>query len=261
MNGLVVLIGYKRFLSGKLVNMDSINNKMKVEIWSDVMCPFCYIGKRKFENALGQFAHKNDIQLIWKSFQLAPDMKATGESIYHYLAKHKGVSLEDAKRMNDHVTQIAAKVGLTYHMDKAIVANSFNAHRFSHFALQHGKQNEAEEKLFFAYFTEGKNIDDFNVLIQLGADLGLDALKLRTALEKETYADDVRADVDEASQLGITGVPFFVFNRKYAISGAQDSEAFLNTLDKSFAEWRKENPVNKLEVSNGQVCKPDGNCN
>lgn len=240
--------------------MSSNNNKMKVEIWSDVMCPFCYIGKRKFEKALEQLAHKDDIQLIWKSFQLAPDMKATGESINEYLAKHKGISLEDAKRMNDYVTQLAAKVGLTYNFDKAVVANSFNAHRFSHFAKQRGKQNEAEEKLFFAYFSDGKNTDDFNVLIQLGAELGLNEAELRTALEKGTYSDDVRADIDEANQLRISGVPFFVFNRKYAISGAQETQTFLNALDKSFAEWSIENPVSIMEVSQGQVCTPDGNC-
>jgi len=216
---------------------------MKIEIWSDVMCPFCYMGKRKFEKALSEFQGKDNIEIEWKSFQLAPDMKTTGKSIHEYLAEHKGFSLDDAMRMNNQMTQMAAKVGLTYNFDKAVVANSFNAHRFSHFAKTKGKQNEAEEKLFYAYFTDGKNIDDFNTLIQLGIDIGLDAEELRQALEKNKYAKEVTADIDEASQLGISGVPFFVFNRKYAISGAQESSTFLGALDKSYSEWHTVNKI------------------
>src|ERR1700739_803922 len=125
-----------------------LNKKMKVEIWSDVMCPFCYIGKHRFEAAMDAFSNKDSIELVWKSFQLAPDMKATpGKNIHQYLSEHKGVSLDEAKRMNDYVTQMAAKAGLVYNFDKAVVANSFNAHRFVHFAKHNGKQNEAEEKL------------------------------------------------------------------------------------------------------------------
>ncbi len=206
------------------------------------MCPFCYIGKRKFEAALAQFSHKNNIQVIWKSFQLSPDMKTDpNKNINQFLAEHKGISLQEAKRMNDYVTEMASQVGLTYHFDKSVVANSFKAHRFSHFAKQHGKQNEAEEKLFHAYFTDGKNIDNNDTLIQLGIELGLDKSTLKHALETEMYADDVNNDIYEAQQIGVRGVPFFVFDRKYAISGAQDSQVFLQTLEKSFTEWDKEN--------------------
>jgi predicted DsbA family dithiol-disulfide isomerase len=239
-----------------------MKNKMKVEIWSDVMCPFCYIGKRKFEKALETFPGKDKIEMEWKSFQLAPEMKTTlGKNIHQYLAEHKGFSLEDAKRMNDHVTAMAAKVGLTYNFDKAIVANSFNAHRFSHFAKTKGKQNEAEEKLFKAYFTEGKNMDDTNTLVELGAEIGLDPREVRTALESGTYTNEVNADIDEAHQLGVNGVPFFVFDRKYTVSGAQESQTFTQVLQKSFEEWNKENPVTLTEMADGQVCTPDGECN
>jgi len=234
---------------------------MKVEIWSDVMCPFCYIGKRKFEKALAEFPEKANIELEWKSFQLAPDMKTTiGKNIHQYLAEHKGFSLDEAKRMNDHVTAMAEKVGLTYNFDKSVVANSFNAHRFSHFAKLKGKQNEAEEKLFQAYFTDGKNIDDYNTLIQLGEEIGLDAMELRTALEKGAFADEVKADIEEAQQLGVQGVPFFVFDRKYAVSGAQESAAFTQVLQKSFEEWKEQNPAGIIEMTEGQVCTPDGEC-
>ena len=242
--------------------MNSTQNRMKVEIWSDVMCPFCYIGKRKFENALAGFPDKDKIELEWKSFQLAPDMKTTlGKTIHQYLSEHKGFSLDDAKHMNNHVTEIAAKVGLTYNFDKSVVANSFNAHRFSHFAKEKGKQNEAEEKLFQAYFTDGKNIDDYNTLISLGEEIGLEPMDVRTALETGAFGDAVKADIEEAHQLGVQGVPFFVFDRKYAVSGAQESQAFTQVLDKSFAEWKKENPVTITELSDGQVCTPDGECN
>ncbi len=220
--------------------MDSTQNKMTVEIWSDVMCPFCYIGKRKFEAALVEFPNRDNIQLVWKSFQLAPEMKTdTTKSIHEYLSEHKGFSLQEAKQMNDHVTQLASEVGLIYNFDKSIVANSFNAHRFTHFAKQNGKQNEAEEKLFQAYFTEGKNIDNYSTLIQLGAEIGLDTTALKTVLESEMYADEVKQDVYEAKQVGVRGVPFFVFNRKYAVSGAQESQLFLQTLEKSFTEFQK----------------------
>src|SRR5690606_35924856 len=158
--------------SAKL-NTEPMENTMKIEIWSDVMCPFCYIGKRKFEQAMAQFPHKDKVQDVWKSFQLSPDMQTdTGKSIHEFLAAHKGISLQEAKKMNDYVTQMAKQVGLTYDFDKSVVANSFNAHRFAHFAKQHGKQEDAEELLFRSYFTDGKNIDDYATLIQLGNEIG-----------------------------------------------------------------------------------------
>lgn len=218
-----------------------MENKMKVEIWSDVMCPFCYIGKRKFESALSQFPHKDEVQVIWKSFQLAPEIKTQiDKNMHQFLSEHKGLSIEQAKGMNDHVQQLARQVGLTYNFERSVVANSFNAHRFTHFSKQSNRQNEAEEILFRSYFTDGKNIDDYQTLIELGKEMGLDAEALQTALENGSYADNVRADIDEARQVGVRGVPFFVVNRKYAISGAQESNAFLRALQKSFDEWRQE---------------------
>ncbi|MBK6903448.1 MAG: DsbA family oxidoreductase [Saprospirales bacterium] len=217
---------------------------MQIEIWSDVMCPFCYIGKRKFEAALAQFPQRDQVQVVWKSFQLSPELKTDPtQNINQYLAKHKGISIQEAEGMNDYVTQMAAQVGLTYRFENAVVANSFNAHRFAHFAKQYGKQNEAEEKLFHAYFTEGKNTDDYPTLLQLGAEIGLDTAALKTALESNAFADEVREDIYEAFQFGVRGVPFFVFDRKYAISGAQDSRVFLQALEQSFAEWSAKVPI------------------
>lgn len=239
-----------------------METKMKIEIWSDVMCPFCYIGKRKFEQAMEEFSNKNDITIEWKSFELAPDLKTeTGKSLYQYFADRKGISLDQAIAMNNQVTEMAKQVGLDYHLEKAIPANSFNAHRFSHFAKAYAKQDEAEEKLFYAYFTEGRNIDDFATLIALGQEIGLNTDTLKTALEDGSYANDVRKDEMEAQQFGVRGVPFFVFDRKYAVSGAQDVNMFLETLYTSFTGWRNEHPEIKLQVNDGDVCTPDGNCN
>ena len=201
------------------------------------MCPFCYIGKRRFDEALAQFAHKDQVEVEWKSFMLSPELQTDPtKNINQFLAEHKGIPLEEATGMNDYVANMAAQAGLTYNFDKAIVANSFNAHRFIHFAKQYGKQTEAEEMLFAAYFTEGKNIDDVQTLIGISAALGLDVAKFTNVMGSGAYAKDVMADIDEAQELGIRGVPFFVLNRKYAISGAQESAVFLDTLEKAFAE-------------------------
>ena len=223
--------------------METTQHKMQVEIWSDIMCPFCYIGKRKFEAALALFESRDQLEIIWKSYQLAPDMVTdSSKNINQYLSEHKGISIRDAERMNAYVTSMAAKEGLTYNFDKAVVANSFKAHCFAHFAKQYGKQDEAEEKLFQAYFTEGKNMDDDAVLIRMGAELGLDTIALQSALESGTYADEVRADILEAEEIGVRGVPFFVFDRKYAVSGAQDSKVFLQTLEKAQEDRRSVRP-------------------
>lgn len=240
---------------------DKKENKMKIEIWSDIMCPFCYIGKRKFETALAQFPYKGKIQVEWKSFQLMPELKTQpGRSLNQFLAEEKGMPLERAKAMNDQVVQIAKQIGLNYEFDKTIPANTFKAHQFTHFAKANGKQDEAEETLFHAYFIEGRNIDELSTLLALGKEIGLDAEALKKALENESYADAVRKDIHEAQQVDVRGVPFFVFNRKSAISGAQESGTFLEVLDKTFADWRKDNPENALEVISGPSCTPNGKC-
>jgi predicted DsbA family dithiol-disulfide isomerase len=207
---------------------------MKVEIWSDVMCPFCYIGKHRFEEALAQFNSADGIEVIWKSYQLNPDLKTDPTiNIHQYLANIKGIDLDDAKQMNQQVTEMAESAGLTYDFDHAIVANSFDAHRLSHLAAQYGLGNAAEEALFKAYFTEGKNIADKETLIVIGAGIGLDTEEIKHMLNTDAFAEDVKHDITEAQQLGVRGVPFFVFDRKFAVSGAQSTEVFLQTLEKA----------------------------
>lgn len=208
-----------------------INTNMQIEIWSDIVCPFCYIGKRKLEQALEQFPHKDQVQIVWKSFQLDPGAPTAGTDYQRSLSERKGWSLEQTRQITDNVRQIAAAVGLDYHFEKAIAANSFDAHRFLHYALQYGLQNEAEEALFKAHFTAGKNIADRTVLLELGVEIGLDRQELTRVLESTLFAAEVHQDIEEARQLRVNGVPFFVFDRKYAVSGAQDSEVFLKTLE------------------------------
>jgi len=237
-------------------------NTMKIEIWSDIACPFCYIGKRKFEEALEQFKNKNKVEIEWKSFQLSPNLKTqVGRNMNQFLAEEKGMPIEQAKELNNRVVQMAKQAGLNFQIDKAIPANTFLAHRLIHFAKSKGRQDAAEEVLFRSYFIDGKNIDDLQTLIALGQEIGLNENEVEAALQNDQYTDDVRHDIYEAQQIGVRGVPFFVFNRKQAISGAQDSAAFLQVLESSFAEWQKENPEPKLEVMEGASCSTDGQCN
>jgi predicted DsbA family dithiol-disulfide isomerase len=217
---------------------------MKVEIWSDVMCPFCYIGKHRFEQALKQFDFSDDIDIDWKSFQLNPNLETQpGKNITEHLAEVKDWSLERADQMNRHVSTMASEAGLNFNLDKAVIANSFNAHRFVHFAKTNGKGNEAEESLFKAYFTKGQNIDDIDTLVELGESLGLNNEETRLVLESDKFANAVKQDILAARNLGIQGVPFFLFNRKYAISGAREIEVFEQALQKSWQEWNNESPM------------------
>jgi protein disulfide-isomerase len=239
----------------------AVKEKMKVEIWSDIMCPFCYIGKRKFEQALDVFPHRDNIDVIWRSYQLDPTISyEPGRDLYSYLAERKGKTLEWSKSVHQHLTDTAREVGLTYHFDKAIIANSFDAHRLIQLAKKYGKGDAAEERLFSAYFTEGRNVSDHDTLISLGVEIGLDRDEIKKVLDSDAYANDVTHDGIEAQQLGAQGVPFFVMDRKYGVAGAQPVDAFSQTLDKSYSEWEKEHPAITIETLAGEVCTPDGEC-
>lgn len=238
-----------------------ITNKMKIEIWSDVVCPWCYIGKRRLEEALEQFPNGEYLEIEWKSYQLDPEMETdTSLNIHQYLADKKGMTLDQAKAMGNHVAEVAKSVGLTYHFEKTIPVNTINAHRLIHFAHSENKQGEMKERLLKAYFMEGQNLDDFAVLTQLASEVGLDKTKTKDMLETGLYMNEVNHDIMEGRQLGLRGVPFFVFDRKYGISGAQETSVFTNTLNTAFTEWLESNPQKTLEVIDGKVCTPDGKC-
>lgn len=205
---------------------------MKIEIWSDVMCPFCYIGKRRLEHALEQVPGSEKFEIEWKSFQLDPDLVASGkENPYQYLANRKGISYQESVNMHENVVNAAREVGLDYRFDHAVVANSLDAHRLSHLAKQHGVGNALEERLFHAYFTEGKDIADHATLTELGREVGIPQDAMQTLFSGDQFLADVQRDIAEAQQIGVRGVPFFVFDRKYAVSGAQPVEAFLETIN------------------------------
>ena len=235
---------------------------MKIEIWSDIMCPFCYIGKRNFQAALSQFANKEFVEVEWKSFQIdptIPEVPKYQEDMYMFVAYRKGLSYEQSKKRHQDLIQYAKSVGLEYNLDKALVTNSLKGHRLIQFAKTKGLGEKAEERLFYAYFTQGKNLSDVSTLIELGKEIGLTEIEVNEALSNSLYVQKVESDVKEAQTLGARGVPFFVINRKYAIAGAQQPDEILKTLEKGFAEWKKDNP-NALEIQDGKYCEPNGDC-
>lgn len=238
-----------------------MENKMKVEIWSDVMCPFCYIGKRKFEAALNSFSQKDSIQVVWHSFELNPNLKYKPErDAYAYVAEIKGQTREWSVKVHDSLAKTAKSIGLDYNFDLAKITNSFDAHRVIQLAKKYNLTNEVEERFFKAYFTDGELMSDHSTLIRLASEAGLSADEVTTVLESNQYAEEVKKDVAEARRLGVTGVPFFVMDRKYAVSGAQETGVFAETLQKAFKEWKTNNPELIPDVLNGQTCTPDGLC-
>jgi predicted DsbA family dithiol-disulfide isomerase len=210
---------------------------MKIEIWSDIMCPFCYIGKRKFEAALSQVEFKDSIEVEWKSFLLNPDIVTDpSKSTVEYLADVKNMSVEQAREMTDQVVQMAAQSGLEFNYDKTVVANTRNAHRLIQMAKVHLLGDKAEEILFEAYFSGGRNMDDKDTLVELGEKIGLDQEEVRQMLDSDQFDDKVRQEIFEAQQIGVRGVPFFVIDNKFAISGAQQENVFVNALIKAYEE-------------------------
>jgi len=234
---------------------------MKIEIWSDIVCPFCYIGKRKLEKALAKFPNKEEIEIEWKSFQLNPEEKTNPSiSTIENLAKGKGWSLEQAKDASNYVTEAASKEGLTFDFDKSVVANTLNGHRMIHLAQAYGKGSEMKERLLKAYFTDGLNVDDIATLKSIAVDLGLDAEEAQAVLDSNKYLDEVNQDIYESRLVGVRGVPFFVLDRKYGISGAQPDEVFDDTLKKAWSEFSKNKSEILLQGSVGEACDIDGNC-
>lgn len=214
---------------------------MIVEIWSDFVCPFCYIGKRKLEEALAQFPHKDHVVKEFRSYELNPHADSSGGvSTYAMLAQKYGMSLEQAKATSSNVAQQAAAVGLEFRFDGMMEQNTFDAHRVAHFAASQGQGDAAAERLFRAYFTENDRIDSHDRLVELAAEAGLNKEEVKGMLLSGQFTDSVKEQEEEGSRLGIRGVPFFVFDRKYAVSGAQSPEVFLDTLNKA---WEKKHPT------------------
>lgn len=232
---------------------------MEINIWSDIRCPFCYIGKKKFESALEKFEHKDKIKVTWHSFELDPGLETQPlVNAVEHLAEAKGITKAQAAEMQKHVAQAARGTGIKFDFEKSIIANSFRAHRLIKLAESEGKANEAEEALFKAYFIEGKNIDDPHMLEEIGSSIGLNGKSVLNLLNSDDYTEAVRKDEAQAQSLGIRGVPFFVLNGKYGISGAQAPEVFLQGLNRAWQEYEKEQQP--VIITEGAVCATDGNC-
>ncbi|WP_116450741.1 DsbA family oxidoreductase [Blastococcus litoris] len=228
---------------------------MQVEVWSDVVCPWCYIGKRRLESALEQFPHRDQVEVVWRSFQLDPSVPE-GEThpTLPALAAKYGASVEDMRANMARVEEIAAGEGLDYHLADGISGNTLLAHELLHLAAEHGTRNELKERLLHAYFEEGRSVFSVDDLVPLALEVGLDEAEVREALADRRYLSAVRQDGAIAQALGATGVPFFVVDRKYGAAGAQPAELLLQVLERA---WADAHPL--LTVPAAEGCE-DGTC-
>ncbi|MHA7139902.1 MULTISPECIES: DsbA family oxidoreductase [unclassified Arthrobacter] len=238
---------------------------MQIEIWSDVKCPWCFVGKRRFETALAGFEHRDQVTVTWKSFQLDPDLPDHYDGTeQQYLAERKGISEDRIREMWDSLSASAAGEGLNFRFEDVVVGNSFTAHRFLHLAKSQGLGDAAKEAILSAHFEQGKDTSDTDFLVELGKEIGLTEHDVRATLGTDRFADDVRHDIAEARTLGISGVPFFVIDRKYGISGAQPADLFAEALTTA---WQEANPLTLVNPAgsaaasaDGEACGPEG-CN
>lgn len=230
------------------------SDNMKIEIWSDFACPFCYIGKKRFEKALESFPHKDQVEVVYKSFILDPNApKETTLSGVEELAKSKGIEVKRAKEMYDHVVRMAKTEGLNYNMEKMQATSTNDAHRLLMWANTLGMGKEVSDKFFEAYFIKGLNVANYDTLVKLVEELGMDGKRAREILEFGEYEINVEQDLNDARMLGVQSVPTFVINREFGISGAQREEYFLNVLNDTY------NKMSKIEIkTDDTACGPDG---
>src|SRR6478735_4269495 len=229
---------------------------LKLEVWSDIACPWCYVGKRRLESALKQFPHASQVELIWRAFELdpgAPRERPRDVSHVEFIARKYGMSVAQAQKSTDHLVQLASAEGLAFDFTNIRSGNTFDAHRLVHLGLERGLQDAVKERMLKAYFEQGELMSDHGTLVRLASEAGLDAGEVTDVLAGDTFAAAVRAEEAEARELGISGVPCFVFDRRFAVSGAQSSEVMLNALTQA---WSERAPASAL--AEGAVCGPDG---
>ena len=234
---------------------------MDVEIWSDVVCHWCYVGKRQFEEALGRFGHADEVTVSWRSFELDPSSPPeVGMSMDRILERKYGMTADQAQAANQQMTALAAGVGLEYHLDRVRAGNTFDAHRLIHLAATHGQGGAMKERLLAAYFTEGRSVGDHATLAELAGEVGLDPVEVTDTLAGQAFAADVRADEARGSALGATGVPFFVIDETYGVAGAQGADVLLGVLERA---WAESHPLTLIEPAepapDGGACA-DGAC-
>jgi predicted DsbA family dithiol-disulfide isomerase len=230
--------------------------KLRIDVWSDIACPWCYIGKRHLEQALDKFAHKENVEIVWRAFELdpsAPRVRDSSQTYAERLARKYGTQPQEAQRRIDQMVGVAAKDGLEFRFDHIKPGNTFDAHRLLHLAHERGIQDAVKERMLRAYMTEGQAIGDPAVLLGLAREAGLDEQEARDVLDSDRYTAEVRADEALARELGISGVPFFVLTGRLGISGAQPADVLLGALDRAWAELAKPD-----EFARAAVCGPDG---
>jgi predicted DsbA family dithiol-disulfide isomerase len=227
---------------------------VNVEIWSDIACPWCAVGKRRFEAALEQFEHRDDVTVTFRSFELDPDAPPAREgSTAENLARKYGTSLEQALAMNERMTETAAGDGLEFRFDLARGGNTFDAHRLLHLAAAHGRQLELKERLMRAYLGEGELMSDHGALTRLALEAGLPEDEVRDTLATDRYATQAREDEATARSFGISAVPYFVIDRRFGLAGAQPPEVLGEGLRRA---WEARTPLSV--VADGDTCGPDG---
>lgn len=229
---------------------------MKIDIWSDVVCPFCYVGKRHFEQALARFPHRDQVEVVWHSFELDPHAeKAPEGNVVDLVSRKYGLSRDQAEASQRQIAAMAAQAGLDFQWEQCRPGNTFDAHRLIQLASERGLADAAEERLFRAYFTEGELVSDTETLVRLADEIGLDPVEVGQVLASDGFAEAVRADESRASAYGIRGVPFFVLDERLGVSGAQPVEAFTQALEQA---WGSREPLTMVSgPSAGPVCEDD----
>jgi predicted DsbA family dithiol-disulfide isomerase len=228
---------------------------VKIEVWSDVVCPWCYVGKRRFESALAGFEHRADVEVRWRSFELDPSAPPVREGDpLQRLADKYGMTRAQAAAADDRLTTMAAAEGLDFHLTTVRSGNTFDAHRLLHLAAERGIQDAAKERFMRGYFTESEAVGDHETLVRLALQVGLDEAEVRGVLASDTYADDVRLDEKQAAVYGISGVPFFVIDERYGVSGAQSADVLLATMRQA---WTEANPLTVVTAGGDNSCEGD----
>jgi predicted DsbA family dithiol-disulfide isomerase len=263
LNALVLVLLFGNLMAQKklsTVESQNVMEKMKIEIWSDIACPFCFIGKRHLEEALKNFANASDIEIVWKSFQLDPGLAPSpGQNLYESLAERKGWSVAQTKQITQNVIQMGKSAGIDFKFDEVVPANTLKAHYLLQYAKSKGKGDEVKEALLKAYFIEGKDMADEETLIKIAHAAGLKDFSI-SEFSNDLWSQQMQTDIYESRQVGVQGVPFFVFNNQYAVSGAQPVKVFGNTIEKAYQDWQKSRSKSIKMTAEGNVCIPEQEC-
>ncbi len=256
MKAILLIFTTLSFIGARSQDMEEINNKITVEVWSDVVCPFCYVGKKKLEKAINELEANQQVEVIWKSFQLDPNFpKDQAFPSTQYLAERKGYPIDQVRAMSNNLANSGKNYNIDFHFDNALTFNTFDAHRLIHWSRKSKKSNELKEAFMKAYFTEGLNLSKKESLLSVVASVGLDEAEAQKVLDTDLFAEAVQKDIYQAQQVGVRGVPFFLINNKTTISGAQEDKVFEKALK---AELKSMQPLVKPEGTG--VCLPNGEC-